>query len=244
MYQIGYSQPPLTSSSLQIFFLAFGCFGSSSATGSDLTRAAAVSAILCICDSTRTGVSWRGEVGAPGWPQASPLPELGGEASSPGSTSSLSCFSSLSLSLSLSRSLRSPENSRARRRRELSRSFTRDWGEWGEGGRGGPVRERGGEWGEWEGRDLEGVRRGKEEVTVAGMSEGTEGTECAREVVRLAEVADSPPSRLEAWLWLWLWPWLPPSTPPPPLALMTAAALWKPIWVGTRGVWNKPGREK
>ena len=56
----------LTSSSLQIFFLALGCLGSSSATGSALTIEAAVSAILWICDSTRTGVSWRGEVGPPG----------------------------------------------------------------------------------------------------------------------------------------------------------------------------------
>ena len=55
--------------------------------------------------------------------------------------------------------------------------MTRDWGEWGEGGLGGPVRESGGEWGEWEVRDLLGVRRGKVEVTVVGMREGTEGTE-------------------------------------------------------------------
>ena len=54
----------LTSSSLHIFFLMFGCLGSRS--GSDLTRVAAVSAILAIWDSTSTGVSWRGEVGGPG----------------------------------------------------------------------------------------------------------------------------------------------------------------------------------
>ena len=35
------------------------------------------------------------------------------------------------------------------------------------------MRERGGECGEWEGRDLEGVRRGKVELTEFGMSEGT-----------------------------------------------------------------------
>ena len=97
-------------------------------------------------------------------------------------------------------------------------------------------------------RDLAGVKMGKEEVTVVGISEGTE---CAREVVRLAEAAESPPSRGEApdtWLPWPPWPpwppWLAPSTPPPPLARMTAAALWKPICVGTRGVWNKPGRKK
>ena len=77
---------------------------------------------------------------------------------------------------------------------------------------------------------------GKVEVTVVGISEGTE---CAREVVRLDEAAErpAPATRAEADTW----PWLDPITPPgPPLARMTAAALWKPICVGTRGVWNKP----
>ena len=83
---------------------------------------------------------------------------------------------------------------------------------------------------------------GKVELTVVGISEGTE---CAREVVRLGEAADSP-SRGEAWLETWpAWPaWPDPITPPlPPLARMTAAALWKPICVGTRGVWNSPATQ-
>ena len=77
---------------------------------------------------------------------------------------------------------------------------------------------------------------GKVELTVVGISEGTEW---AREVVRLGEAADSP-SRGEAWLETWLAPITPPL---PPLARMTAAALWKPICVGTRGVWNSPARQ-
>jgi len=67
------------------------------------------------------------------------------------------------------------------------------------------VRERGGEWGEWELRDLEGASRGKEELTEEGISDGTEW---AREVVRLGEAADRPPSRGEADTWPWLWLWL------------------------------------
>ena len=51
------------------------------------------------------------------------------------------------------------------------------------------------EWGEWEERDLEGVRRGKEELTEFGIREGTEW---ARLVVRLGEAAERPPRRGEA----------------------------------------------
>ena len=104
--------------------------------------------------------------------------------------------------------------------------MTRDWGEEADGGRGGWVRDRGGE---WEGRDLEGVRRGKEELTEFGMREGTVW---GREVVRLGEAAESAPRRGEAETW----PWLLDSSLPPamtwlwaPLALITAAALWNPI---------------
>ena len=54
---------PTSTSLLTFFLLWFGCLASAVGGGSDLINAVAVSTILWICESTKSGVNWSdGEV--------------------------------------------------------------------------------------------------------------------------------------------------------------------------------------